>query len=638
MNANVIWGFFPFLATFLWSLVFYFRSPSDKRSLRWSLALGCITLGVFTLTLTEVLSALHCMRLGPALMAWIAASVAPLLLLWHQRESIHPSKEIERLGGKLFRLPLWLLITLTFTFTLIIVMAIATPPMNFDVQIYHLPRQVFWMMQASVEPFPATHTHQISMPVLAEYLGLHLLLISGGDAWHNLVQTLFMAASCSLVSLMARDIGGRARAQGLAVLTILLVPVAFFEASNSKNDIILSLFVLFPLRAGLRLWQGSSKPDVRLLLVISLSAGLAIATKGTAIVYLIPSAILITVSCLRHRAGRPLLQAIVPGILLVTLPSLPQMLRNEALFHSPAGPNLHHGNLSHHPSDVLNVAIRNIAGQFTWNSVLWNKHLECSTRTCLISLGLNPDDPSTTFEGQTFHLPYYAGLEDIAPAPVQTALLLLVPFCFFLPTLRRRPGLMPLVLCTFGSLLFFCMMFRWQPWQGRLLIPGYFMAAPMIGIVLDLLRPAWLPLLVVAAEFMNLRPHLVYAGQRPLLGGASIFRMSREDQMSRMMPGRAADLRQLIQELGKAPPSVIQVDAGATEIYGLLRILRTKLPEATLVSGHAGHPAGGFPWIIQSTTRDAGLTPPPRRQTAEAPSGYRLYWSGDYYRVFVPGR
>jgi hypothetical protein len=306
------------------------------------------------------------------------------------------------------------------------------------------------------------------------------------------------------------------------------------------------------------------------------------------------------------------------------------------MFHSPAGPNLHHGNLSHHPSDVLNVAFRNTAGQFTCDSASWNGHLESATRTFLGFLGLNPDDPATTFEGQEFHLPYFAGLEDIVPAPAQTLLILLLPISLLLPTLRRHTGFIPLFLSVFGALFFFCLIFRWQPWQSRLLIPSYFMAMPLIGLILDLVRPAWIPVLVTAGELLAMMPHLKYAGQRPLLGGTSIFRMTPDDQMSRMMPGRAREIVELVTVLDKTPPPVIQIDGGATDIYGLLRALRTGLPETILCAGPAGNPADGSPWIIQSTTKDAGVTPPPRDKSPVTPSGYRVFWSGDYYRVFTP--
>ena len=497
---------------------------------------------------------------------WFAFAGLPITLMVRHLSGSFLRQELSRLLGKIRLLPLWLVILIGATAILIGLMAVVTPPMNFDVQIYHLPREIFWMMQGSVTPFSATHTHQISMPVLAEYLGLNLLLLSGTDALHNLIQTIFMASACGLISLIVSDLGGCARAQGLAVLTMLLTPAAFFEASNSKNDIILSLFVLFPLATGLRLWLHRSEPTFPILFAASLSAGLSLATKGTAVVYLFPSAILIVAACLRQHSGRTLLMAIVPGLLLVLLPPLPQMMRNQALFHSAAGPNLHHANLHHDPGAILNVIIRNIAGQFTGNSAPWNRYLESSTRSLLESLSLNPDDPSTTFEGQTFHLPYFAGLEDIVPAPVQTMLLLLCPLSLFFSPLRRRPGRIALFACSYGALLLFCLLFRWQPWQSRLLIPGYFMAAPLIGIMLDQLRPTWLVLVMTFAELLSLRPHLIYAGQRPLLGNNSIFRMSRDEQMSRMMPGRAIELRTLISILSKSPPSAIQIDGGATEI------------------------------------------------------------------------
>ena len=538
-------GNLPFVATFLWASLFYFNTPETERSWRWSLALGCMALGFFVLILTEAFSVAHLLRPIPILVAWSAASAAPFFFLWQVRKSIHLPAEIKRLREKLTAVPLWITFTISFTLAMIIAMAVCTPPMNFDVQIYHLPRQIYWMMQGSVDPFTATNSHQISMPVLNEFLGLNLLLLSGGDTWHNLVQTLFLVASCGIISSLVSALGGSARAQGLAVITALLVPVAFFEASNSKNDIFLSLFVLIPLLVGISIWTGRWKVSLPLLLLASLAAGLALASKGTAIAYLIAPALLIIGGCLRQQAPRILLLSILPGLLLAILPASPQLLRNMRVFHSPEGPNLHHTNLRHDPLSIVGVALRNTVGQFTCGSESWNLMLEQKTRILLSRAGLNADDTATTFEGQSFHLPYYAGLEDIVPAPVQTSLILLLPLALLLPTFRRFRGLLPLFAVTFLSLLIFCTIFRWQPWQGRLLIPGYFMSAPLCGILLDLARPTWVPVLITAMELLSLRPHLMFSGQRPLVGSASIFHLSKDAQMSRMMPGRAEDLKKL---------------------------------------------------------------------------------------------
>jgi hypothetical protein len=531
---------------------------------------------------------------------------------------------------------LWALLFLATAFGLILVMAVVTPPMNFDVQIYHLPRQIYWMMQGSVEPFIASHSHQISMPVLSELLGLNLLILSGGDSLHNLVQTLFLLASCGIVTLLVRSVGGNPKAQALSLIFVVFVPVLFLEASNAKNDIILSFFILIPLLVGVNIWTGRWSASVPLLLIASLSAGLAFATKGTAIAYLIASALLIIAACIHRKALHVLLLAILPGIFLVTAPAAPQFLRNMEMFGSPAGPNLNHTNLCHDPLSVLSVAVRNSVGQFTWDSEQWNLKLEKQTRKLLSHFGVNPDDPATTFEGQNFHLPYYAGLEDIVPAPFQTAFIILLPLSLLIPSFRRLQGVVPAFMAAYLSLFLFCIIFRWQPWQGRLLIPAYFMAAPLAGVVLDLLRPQWTPWIFVILELIALKPHLMYAGQRPLLGDASIFRMAKSDQMSRMMPGRTEDIQKLNAYLMDHPMiHNIMVDGGSTEIYDLLREIRATRPGITIISGHFDHPFR-VDAVVSTTTSFAGVPPPPINHSPLSPPGFQLAWNGSYYRVFTP--
>ena len=631
-----ILGFLPFIFILLWSAVFYFRTSEDDRSWRWSLALASIALGTFVLLLTECCSASHLFQFWPLLSVWTVATLLPMYLLWMRRESIHPPYEFKRLRVKLGSLPPWAFLLLAVVFFLVLFMAVASPPMNFDVQIYHLPRQIFWMMQGSVKPFVASHTHQISMPVLSEFMGLNLLLLSAGDSWHNLIQTLFFVVSCGIVTLIVRSVGGTPRAQALSLIFVVFVPVLFLEASNAKNDIIISFFLLVPLLVGITIWTGRREASLPLLLVASLSAGLALATKGTAIAYLIAPAILIVVACIRCRSMKVLLLAILPGVILTILPAAPQLMRNMEVFGSPAGPNLHHSNLRHDPLSIFSVAVRNAVGQFTCDSEAWNLKLEKRTRKFLSVIGVNADDPATTFEGQSFHLPYYAGLEDIVPAPVQTGFIILLPLALLMPSFRRSQGMIPLFTVTFFSLFLFCFIFRWQPWQGRLLIPAYFMAAPMAGMVLDALRPRWIPWVFVIFVLLTLKPHLMYAGQRPLLGDASIFRMSKSDQMSRMMPGRAEDIQKLTSYLKEQGAfHSVMIDGGSTEIYGLLREIHATRPDLSILSGHFDQPCQ-VDAVISTTIPFAGVPPPPINPNPPLPPGFQLAWNGSYYRIFVP--
>ena len=634
-TMRLLSGSLPFLATLLWSAFFYFKSQAVSRSWRWAFSLGCLLLGGWSLLSTEALSALHMLSLLPALGTWGILTFIPGILLLRQRSGIDLSIEGTRLRVKISLLPLWAILILAGTSLVIFLMAITSPPMNFDVQIYHMPRQIYWMMQGSVEPFAASHTHQISMPVLGEFLGLNLLILSGGDSWHNLIQAFFLVAGCGLVTLLTKSLGGSPRAQILSLLFVVLIPVLFFEASNAKNDIILSFFVLVPLLIGLKIWSAEWRVSIATLLLAALGAGLALATKGTAFVYLIPPALLIVTACIRRHYVRPLLLAILPGILLAILPATPQLIRNLRVFHSLEGPNLHHSNLRHDPASIASVALRDTVGQFTTRSEAWNHFLEIKTRAALNLIGRSADDPNTTFEGQEFHLPYFPGLEDIAPAPVQTAFLLLLPFAFFFPVFRKTCGIPPLFAVTALSLLLFCCIFRWQPWQGRLLIPAYFMAAPMAGFLLDLLHPSWMPMAFVFLELLTLKPHLMFAGQRPLIGGTSIFRTSKEDQMSRMMPGRAQEIQEIADYLKEHGTSRILVDGGTTEIYALLRGLHKDLPLASILSGQSTKPTKADAFIVPALS-SAGIPPPPADLHPSAPVGYTVAWIGDYYRIFTP--
>lgn len=624
-------GILPFLGTFLWTLAIFTATCEDRRSWRWALALSCVLVATTAFVVTEAFSLAALLSWGPIFTAWSVFCLVPGIVAIRNR--LDWRAEARRIADRFKTCPLWIGVLLAGTAGLIFLMGIATPPVNFDVQIYHLPRQIFWLMQGSVEPFTAAHSHQISMPVLSEFIGLNLLILSGGDHWHNLVQALFLLASCGLVSLLAQSLGGSPRAGWLGILFAILVPVVFFEASNAKNDIILTFFILVPVTIALRVWQGNSQPATPLLLLAALSAGIAVATKGTAIAYLPAAGLVLAAAYLRKCAWRSLLLAAIPGLALAVIPASPQLARNLQVYGSPAGPNLHHTNLEHGPDDLLNVALRNIAGQFTCDSGAWNTALESRTRSLLVSLGLDPDDPATTFESQPFHLPYFAGLEDLAPAPAQTAMLLLLPLGFLFAAFRRHSAVILLFCMGLLSLVLFCAVFRWQPWQGRLLIPAYFLAAPLAGMFLDQLRPRWLPFLFSIWCLASLRPHLLYAGQRPPFGEGSIFRNEKTDQMSRMMPGRSNEIKKLVDYLSDSNARIVLIEGGATEIYGLLREIHQRLPEVSLRSGHQSDP-GEVDAMIIPVFPQAGVPVPPANFNPPAPAGFAPSWIGDYYTIF----
>lgn len=634
-SLRILPGVLPFASILAWSVLFRFQDVSACRGWRWSLALSCTLLGVFVLVLTELLSAMHGLNARWALVGWSIYLLIPSVVLFREKLSMEVRSEFERLMGKLQQVPLWMLGMMLLVGGVTMLMAVASPPMNFDAQCYHLPRQLFWLMQGSVQPFAATYSYQNSQPVLTEYLGLNLMLLSGGDAWHNLIQWVYFVAACGLVTLITQSIGGGGRAQALAVLLIALVPVAFFEASNAKNDIAVSFFILVPLLVGLRIWTRAWIPSVLVLLLAALSAGLAMATKGTAIAYLPPVAVLITAACLRRDGGmRVLLMALIPGMLFSVLPLAPVLIRNLRTYHSVGGETAGLLNASHTPKSILGVVIKDIANQYAFGSDTSIVSLEKGVRKLLNTIGVNPDDPATTIacdqlENGAFRFFYFVGCEDVIPAPIQTTLLLLIPFFLLIPSFRGRDGTVALTAVVFGSFLLFCVIFRWQPWGGRLLIPLFYMSAPLVGNAGAMLLSRWIPLALTALGILFLTPHMLFQGQRHLFGWQSVFRLSKEEQMSIPMPGRSEEIRSVIGQLKSKEIHRILFDGKVSPMYGLLREIRIQLPQVRISSGGLLDPVAAEALVETLSSPDD--------PECNGLSGYHMVWKGKFYRVYLKG-
>jgi hypothetical protein len=119
-----------------------------------------------------------------------------------------------------------------------------------------------------------------------------------------------------------------------------------------------------------------------------------------------------------------------------------------------------------------------------------------------------------------------------------------------------------------------------------------------------------------------------------LLGGGSIFRNSKTDQMSRTLPGRADEIKRMTEFLNAKNINQIMVDGGSTEIHGLLRELAVKIKNPSIKSGHWDTPTVAEA-IIKPSLPYAGVIPPPADISPKSPPGYAPAWIGDYYQVFV---
>ncbi len=516
-------GTMPLVAWLAAALLLLARSGAS-RSFRDSLLKAAVLAGAWLVLGTELLSASRAIRFWPVLLWWAIPAAALLLLLAHDSRL----REWRPSRPRLAPFEWSMLAALGFLVAWSWCQAVFAPPNNIDSVSYHLPRQVYWMQQASVENYPTSSLRQIAMPPLTEFAGLHLMVLTGSDRGHNLVQWTALVLTLCAVSLLTRRFGGKREAELLAALWVATIPIAFMQASNTKNDVVVALWTCL-----LTLWvlELRDRPQLshRRLFLIGLGFGLLAFTKGTGLLFSVPLAGLLLVELWRRHARTAL-----PALMLVGAVALQvnagAFLRNVAAFGTPLpnDPAIHGGAtvVNQEPSAraLVSNVVRNVAPHLASPSDTANAALTRLVVGVHEWLGLDVNDPRTTFlEGGFRPYSFTPAAEDTAAAPGHLLLMLALPALVrAVQGEARGPARSVLWLFVVGFLLF-CLALKWQVWLVRHVIALLALVAPAF---------AWAWTAGSARRFAPLAALVLAAGvvpslncdQRPLLGPMSIFR------------------------------------------------------------------------------------------------------------------
>jgi 4-amino-4-deoxy-L-arabinose transferase-like glycosyltransferase len=511
-------GLLPGVVVLAWAALLWRRGQGLRESLAAAAIDGAVWLviGVELLSLAESIS-------RPTLVVWW--SIPAVVLVAAHRScprgrwrglALPPTGVPERV------LALSILALLLWAF----VQAVLAPPNTIDALTYHLPRQVFWSQQHSVSHYPTNILRQLTMPPLAEFTGLNLLELSGGDRLHNLLQWSAMAGTLMLISMLVRDLGGGIRAQLLGALFFLTAPSAFVQASSCKNDLVVAFWLAAALLRGLRVARERGLLDD---LRLGASFGLLALAKGTGLIFGVPVALIVL---RRIGPSRAVLRRVAILTLAACVLNVGHWARNLAAFGSPYGPDAEtHGgkkviNEILTPAGWTSVAVRNLAAELALPGETWNALLGRAVERTHEWLGLSSDDPRTTYRYPPYVPPQFRPKEeDLVAAPAQVALALLLPA--LLLVVRRRVDIRVLgELWIAGALGFalFCAGLKWQLWHPRLLFPLLVFFAPVAGRILAMV--GWIAGLCLLAFASLLLPTLNFSA-RPLFGPDNLFVVTR---------------------------------------------------------------------------------------------------------------
>jgi len=394
--------------------------------------------------------------------------------------------------------------------------AIIAPPNSWDALWYHMPRVAFWAEQKSLSFYSAGSYQELFQPPGAEMIILQSFVLSKSDRFANIGQW-FAFGGCGLVmSLIAAELRLSVRVQILTALVVYTIPEVVLQSSGAKNMVVeaywlagTTFYCLRIVRYPRRIW----------ILAAGTALGLAFLTKGTA--YLYGCGILIVfIVAMRDRWKRGI--AIATLIMFVALLiNARQYVRNLTQFGSPlgcvaaeCGHTLVFTNGRFGIDVLVSNIVRNIALHFSTPFAAVNKLFEQLTIRGLHILGIDPDDPTTTWSDTHFGVLWLGYDEGTYPNSLH---LLLLGAALGWAAAKARP-LFLFAMAPLAGFAVFCYVFRWQPWNSRLHATAFILSAPLIAAMLfDIKSVKWRGV-VVALLLASVASPLMKNNYRALIG------------------------------------------------------------------------------------------------------------------------
>lgn len=500
--------------------------PGRSNGLRVALVAG-----VLVVLITEGLGVAGLLSRGPVLLCWVLA--AAVLLPWH---TVRPgAASSSRAAGALRGMPAaWMVVVTCLAVTFLT--GLLAAPNSWDALTYHLPRIERWVTQGNLDPWPTSVDRQVWMSPWPAYAGLHLRLLTGGDALAFLPAWLGYLGCILLTARLVRELGGNHRAQAWGALVMALVPPAVHQATAVQTDVIAACWVLAALALVVEGWQDPLRAaGWRWPLALATASSLAFASKGTAALALAPWFVLLAVRLVRAAGPGALVRPLLTACAVVLALNLPHLLRARAVYGSPLGASwtldmLQLSPLS--PGRVTGNLVANLSLHAGTPWPTWNAGRERAVLRINAALGVDPAVQYRFYDG--FRVNPFSTHESEAGMPVH--LLLLAGSLLVVGAHWRRgpPSPLPgfLLAGTVGLVLLLAVL-RWQPFGARLHLVGlaWLPAAAPLLIEGARRRAAIAGLMLATAA-----PALVAATPRPLLGAHSVLRTTRSDQFARERP------------------------------------------------------------------------------------------------------
>jgi hypothetical protein len=264
-----------------------------------------------------------------------------------------------------------------------------------------------------------------------------------------------------------------------------------------------------------------------------LALGFAMATKGTA--YAMAPGLAVGLLLGATPRVRMLWLRALPLVAAAAIAiNAPHAYRNWLLNGHPLGTGtaqetdtLHYSNERIGAGALASNVMRNAALQLTFRAA-WNEQIYDAVIQAHAALGLDPNDPVTTWDTTEYGPAFVSNHEGVA-ANVRHTLLLGLAVLWLL--WRRKLDLTAgLAVGAALAFLLFCLLLKWQPWHARMHLPLYVAVCPVLAVWAAKALPRWLAVLALVWLVFNIRPAILHNALRPLGTERSVLTTPRYQQ------------------------------------------------------------------------------------------------------------
>ncbi|MEU7926149.1 hypothetical protein [Micromonospora sp. NPDC049107] len=407
-----------------------------------------------------------------------------------------------------------------------LLIALLAEPNNFDSQTYHLPKVEHWVAQGDLDFWPTAIHRQVTIPPGAEYLLLHLRLLTGGDALHNLVQWAAGVLCLLVAARITAQLGGGRRAQLITAFVLASTPMVALQATSTQTDLVCAAWVACA--ATLALDGLRRRTGWGTVLGLGAATGLTAVTKTSGLIAVGPLLVLWGLAQLRlalaarpsaaepsgraatagaagraatagASAGRarPVFRVVTGSVLILAVAALvvgPFLARVTAEFGHPLGPPRLRESIPmerHDPASILVNALR--IGHTAFDTPV--APLRTAGADAIIggaeAIGVDPQDRAITFGREVFPVPAWYPDEDRVAFPIAGSVALLGALVALVRPRRIDPAqagpLRAYAVVVLAAVLLHTSMIKWQPWGNRLILYALVLAVPLAGLWLDAL-------------------------------------------------------------------------------------------------------------------------------------------------------